>query len=212
MPLAVLLPWAAVAVGPPAGLALARLAGRLGGRDAGRRRTLALALACPALAAWAQAVQPGAAGVLGALLAWQLLLLALLDAEQFWLPLPLTLTLIASGLLASTVAGPDALAASAIGATAGWAALSAVAFGYRKLRGREGLGGGDAWLLAGGGAWTGWIGLPTTLVWAALGGLAAVGVLTLAGRPVGRTQPLPFGVALAVGIWLAWLYGPIGRG
>lgn len=203
------LSWGAVALGAPAGLALARLAARMAA--VGPRRTLILALACPALAAWAQLVHPGAAGVLGALLAWQLLLLALLDAEHFWLPLPLTLTLAATGLLASAAAGPEALIAAAIGAAAGWATLAAVALAYRKLRGHDGLGGGDAWLLAGGGAWVGWISLPTVLVWAALGGLAAVGAMTLAGRPVGRTQHLPFGVALAFGVWLAWLYGPIGR-
>lgn len=206
------LPWAAVAAGFPAGLALDRLARRMGGREAPRGRAAALALACPALAAWAQLAQPGAAGVLGALLAWQLVLLALLDAEQFWLPLPLTATLIATGLLAQAASGPEALAAGGIGAAAGWAALTAVALAYRRLRGREGLGGGDAWLLAGGGAWAGWIALPTILVWSAFGGLAAVGGLALAGRTIGRAQPLPFGVALAAGIWLAWLYGPIGRG
>jgi len=211
MPPGTWLPWSAVLLGPAAGLVLERLARRLDGRDGGPGRVRLLALACPTLAVWAQLVHPGAAGVLGALLAWQLLLLALLDAEQFWLPLPLTLTLVATGLLAQAASGPDALTTGAIGAAAGWAALTAVALAYRRLRGREGLGGGDAWLLAGGGAWAGWMALPTMLVWAAMGGLAAVAALALAGRPVGRTQHLPFGVALAVGIWLAWLYGPIGR-
>ncbi|WP_309091687.1 prepilin peptidase [Phenylobacterium sp.] len=203
--------WGAVLLGPAAGLALDRLACRLGGCEGGPRRVWILVLACPALALWAQLVQPGATGFMGALLAWQLLLLARLDAQQFWLPLPLTLTLLATGLLAQAASGPEALFHGGVGAFAGWAALTAIAFAYRRLRGREGLGGGDAWLLAGGGAWTGWIALPTILVWAAAGGLVAVAALAASGRPVGRTQPLPFGVGLAFGIWLAWLYGPIGR-
>ncbi|MFN4175691.1 prepilin peptidase [Phenylobacterium sp.] len=174
-------------------------------------RAIVLALACPALAAWAQAVHPGAPGVLGALLAWQLLLLALLDADDFWLPLPLTLALVASGLVVAIPEGVDVLLHRAVGAFAGWAALTLLSAAYRRLRGREGLGGGDAWLLAGGGAWIGWIALPTALVWAAGAGLAAAAALALARRPIANGQHIPFGVPLAAGIWLAWLYGPIGR-
>lgn len=203
---------AAILMGLPAGWALARLTSELSGRGpASPRRILGFVGAAAALAGWAQWAHPGAPGVLGALLAWQLLLLAALDAEDFWLPAPGTLGLIATGLLAAAVEGPAAALASAIGAAAGWAGLAGLAFIYRRLRGHDGLGGGDAFLLAGGGAWIGWIALPTALVWSAAAGLAAVGVLAVAGRPVARTQPLPFGVALAVGIWLAWLYGPIGR-
>ena len=66
------------------------------------RRYLALELACPALALWAGLAHPGAEGALGALYAWQLLLLALLDAEHFWLPRLLTLPLIVTGLAAAS--------------------------------------------------------------------------------------------------------------
>lgn len=203
---------AVVALGIGVGPALARASERLpGGGGRSPRRGIVFALACAGLAAWAQAVHPGAAGVLGAFLAWQLLLLATLDAEHFWLPLPLTLGLAVTGLLTALIGEPEALPARALGAVAGWSVLTAVAAGFRRLRGRDGLGGGDAWLLAGGGAWVGWIALPTVLVWAAAGGLVAVAGLALAGRSVARGQHLPFGVALAAGIWLAWLYGPIGR-
>lgn len=207
------LAWATVAVGFAAGPVLARAAAGLRERDTAppARRTIALAIACPALAAWAQAIHPGAPGVLGALLAWQLVLLALLDADDFWLPLPLTLALIASGLLAAASEGGEALAGRTLGAVVGWAALALLSAAYRRLRGREGLGGGDAWLLAGGGAWFGWIALPTALVWAAGAGLAAVAALALARRPIESGRHIPFGVPLAAGIWLAWLYGPIGR-
>jgi leader peptidase (prepilin peptidase)/N-methyltransferase len=98
-----------------------------------------------------------------------------------------------------------------VGAFVGWAALTFLSATYRRLRGREGLGGGDAWLLAGGGAWVGWVALPTALVWAAGAGLAAAAALALARRPIAGGQHIPFGVPLAAGIWLAWLYGPIGR-
>ncbi|MFN3582704.1 prepilin peptidase [Phenylobacterium sp.] len=207
------LAWATIALGVAVGPALARASIRLRDRAAApsASRMLVMALACPALAAWAQAVHPGAPGVLGALLAWQLVLLALLDADDFWLPLPLTLALIASGLLAAAPEGAEVLRHRAVGAFAGWAALMLLSAAYRRLRGREGLGGGDAWLLAGGGAWVGWIALPTVLVWAAGAGLATAAALAVARRPIESGRHIPFGVPLAAGIWLAWLYGPIGR-
>lgn len=163
-----------------------------------------------ALGVWAAAAAPGPTALVGAFLAWQLLLLAVLDAEHFWLPRPLTLTLIASGLAAAAVHGADRLLSSAIGAAAGYAALRLVGAAYRRLRGREGLGGGDAYLLAGAGAWLGWAALPSVLVWASLAGIAAMLGLRLAGREVTSGTAAPFGLFLAPAIWIVWLYGPIG--
>lgn len=174
------------------------------------RRYLALELACLALALWAGLAHPGVEGLLGAAYAWQLLLLAVLDAEHFWLPRLLTLPLIITGLAAASLAGPTALAEAALGAAVGFLVLAGVAWIYRRLRGREGLGGGDAYLLAGTGAWCGAWALPTIMIAASLSGLAALLILRLLGRPVSGEQPVPFGVFLALGGWLAWLYGPIG--
>ncbi|MDO8900115.1 MAG: prepilin peptidase [Phenylobacterium sp.] len=171
-------------------------------------RYLVLELACPALALWSMLVHPSAEGFLGALLAWQLLLLALLDAEHFWLPRALTLPLLVSGLAVAAAQG--LLFDHALGAGIGFAGLSLLALAYRHLRGREGLGGGDAYLLAGGGAWCGAIALPSILLIAAASGLAFVLMQRLRGRPAGLDQPLPFGVFLAAGTWLTWLYGPLG--
>jgi len=175
-------------------------------------RHLLVELAGAGLALWAALVLSGPMVMIGALLGWQLLLLALLDAEHLWLPRILTLPLIGSGLAAAAPLGTQALFDHALGAAVGFLALSALAWGYRRLRGREGLGGGDAWLAAGAGAWTGWIGLPSVLVLGALSGIAAMLVARLAGRKVGRDTQAPFGVFLALGIWLTWLYGPLGLG
>ena len=174
------------------------------------RRYLALELACPALALWAGLAHPGWEGLLGAIYAWQLLLLAVLDAEHFWLPRLLTLPLILTGLAAAALTGTEALAQAALGSALGFLALAAIAWIYKRVRGREGLGGGDASLLAGTGAWCGALALPTIMIAASLSGLAAVLLLRLLGRPVSGDQPVPFGVFLALGGWLAWLYGPIG--
>jgi leader peptidase (prepilin peptidase)/N-methyltransferase len=212
MPEGALFTAAALALGLPVGVLIAALSVRMPQASSrpGLARTVLFAIAAAAIAAWATAVTPGAAGVLGAILGWQLLLLAALDFEHFWLPRVLTLPLIGSGLLTALVIGGGAPVSRGIGAAAGFLVLAGVAFAYRKLRGRDGLGGGDAWLLAGGGAWVGWIGLPSILVIASAAGLAVVLAMKSLHRRVGGDQPLPFGAALAPAIWLTWLYGPLG--
>jgi len=167
--------------------------------------------ACALIGVWAALSQPSlAAAVLTAVLGWQLLLIAVIDGENFWLPDPLTLPLLGTGLLAAVLLEGVTLADAAIGAGAGFAALWLIGRAYRRLRGREGLGGGDPFLLAAGGAWVGWTGLPSILVWAATAGLSVVLARALSGRRVSGDDRLPFGVFLALGIWLTWLFGPLG--
>src|SRR5690606_6494628 len=125
------------------------------------------------------------------------------------LPRALTVTLAASGLLVAGLQGVAALGHAAIGAAAGFLSLSLLALAYRRIRGREGLGGGDAYMLAGAGAWVGWQGLPTVLLWASVSGLSVAAASLLTGRGVTPDQRLPFGVFLAIGAWLTWLFGPL---
>lgn len=174
------------------------------------RRYLALEVTCALLPVWAGLVHPGPMALAGAVLAWQLVLLCLLDAEHLWLPRAATLPLVASGVVVSTIDGAEAATHSLIGAAVGYASLAVIAAAYRRLRGRDGLGGGDAYMLAGSGAWVGWIGIPTTLLWASLAGLSLVVAGLAVGRPIRADQRLPFGVFLAAGTWLTWLYGPLG--
>lgn len=152
------------------------------------------------------------------LLGWNLLIIALVDAEHFWLPDQLTLPLFISGLIAAVVlhpaglpaALPAALAPPLLGAAVGFGGLWLLARLYRLVRGREGLGGGDPFLLGAGGAWVGWMGLPSVLLWASISGLSVVLAMLIVRRRVSATDRLPFGVFLSIGIWLTWLYGPLG--
>ena len=80
---------------------------------------------------------------------------------------------------------------------------------YRALGGREGLGGGDAKLLAASGAWLGAAALPEVILLAALSALAAAACLRLAGIRLGIHSALPFGPFLALAIWVLWLLCPI---
>lgn len=168
-------------------------------------------LAAAAIGVWAALTQPApAAAALTALLGWQLLLIAMIDAEHFRLPDSLTLPLLATGGLAALLLGQTAPLDALAGAAVGFSSLWLLAFLYRRLRGREGLGDGDPVLLAAGGAWVGWIGLPSVLVWASAVGLSVVAARLLVGRGVSGGDRLPFGPCLAVGIWLTWLLGPLG--
>lgn len=168
-------------------------------------------LACAATGGWAAVSQPTwMAAAFTAILGWQLLLIAVVDAEHQWLPDRLTFPLLATGLAAAASLPLPTLRDSLIGAAAGFASLWLLSRAYRGLRGREGLGGGDPYLLAAIGAWTGWIGLPSVLVWAATAGLSLVVARRLTGRTVSASDRLPFGVFLGIGAWLTWLLGPIG--
>jgi len=155
-------------------------------------------------ASFAVAADP-VTGLAGALFGGFLLLLALLDARAFWLPDRLTGALAIAGL-ASGLAGLDPpLADRAIGGAAGFLLFAAVRFAYRRLRGREGMGGGDVKLFGAIGLWLGWRLLPLTLFAAAATGLLLALVLHLSGRPMGGATRLPFGIFLAIAAWLVWL-------
>ncbi len=197
------------------GAVLARLSQRLpqGDRHAGpgRRRLTLMALAAAAVGAWSALGQPTPlAAALTALLGWQLLLITVIDAEHFRLPDRLTLPLLATGGLASLLLDHTAPLDAVIGTAVGFAGRWLLAFAYRRLRGRDGLGDGDPVLLAAGGAWVGWIGLPSVLLWASAAGLSFVAARLLTGSRVSGGDRLPFGPCLAAGIWLTWMLGPLG--
>ncbi len=141
------------------------------------------------------------------LLGWSLLALAWIDWHTLRLPDALTLPLMALGLAAAWADSSAALASGLVGALAGYAALFGLSVIYRRLRGREGLGQGDAKLLAAGGAWLGWQALPWVVLLAALLGLAVAGLHRMRGGELTAQTALPFGPPLAAAIWIAWLYG-----
>ncbi len=169
------------------------------------RRHLAMELLAALVGAAAMLVHGWPEGAAAALLGWWLLILAALDLEHHWLPDRLTLPLIPAGLVAAAAGAGPLLADRLIGAAAGWAVLWAIGAGYRRLRGREGLGGGDPKLLAAIGAWLGWQGLPFVLLGAGLLGLGVVLAMRLSGRRVSAADRLPLGTLMAAAAWPLWL-------
>ncbi len=166
-----------------------------------------IGMASAVWAQWQGLPSPWAA-VFTALLGWQLLLLAVVDAENFWLPDILTVPLGISGIIAAIVL-PYPLGQgwmmALLSALFGFSALWLLAFLYRKLRGRSGLGGGDPILFGMGAAWVGAMDLSIVLLVASLSGLAVVIGLKLAGRNLDMHSKIPFGTYLTIGFAVAWL-------
>ncbi len=162
-----------------------------------------------ALAVWAAFVTSGWIVLASCALGWTLLTLAAIDWRTGYLPDVLTLPLAVAGLGVAYAVEPAAILDHAIGAAAGFAAFAALSEIYRRLRGRDGLGLGDAKLLAASGAWLSWSGLPTTVLYAAFIGLALVLARRARGQTMKPTDRLAFGPALAAATWLVWLYGPL---
>jgi leader peptidase (prepilin peptidase) / N-methyltransferase len=146
---------------------------------------------------------------LDCLLGWWLLALAWIDLERWVLPDVLTLPLIVMGLLAAALFDPGDLLDRTLGVLLGYLALRAVAVIYRRLRGRDGLGGGDPKLLAAAGAWVGASALPQVILAAALLALVTAGALRLIGIRLHARSALPFGPFLALAAWALWLMGPL---
>lgn len=161
------------------------------------------------VAVWATAVVSGPSVWPTCLLGWVLLALAVIDVRHLTLPDALTLPLAGSGLAVAFCLDEARVAEHAIGAAAGFACFWLIASGYRALRGREGLGLGDAKLLAAAGAWVSWEGLPGVVLVASITALlCVVGAMAL-GVSADSSRRLPFGPYLCLGTWLIWLYGPL---
>ena len=157
------------------------------------------------VAAWAILADPGRVWP-DCVLGWTLLTLAWIDGVCFRLPDILTLPLLAAGLLLTAWLEPDAAGQHAVAALLGYGLFRAVSLTYRRLRGRDGLGEGDAKLLAALGAWVGLEGLSFVLPIAAGMGLAFAGLQRARGVTIGGQTAIPFGPCLALAGWIVRLY------
>lgn len=144
----------------------------------------------------------------GCILGWGLLALAWIDCQHLRLPDALTLPLVPLGLAVTLWLEPDRLVAHAAGAAIGYLLLRGFAGAHRHFRGHEGLGQGDAKLLAVAGAWVGWEALPIVVLLAAVFGIGAALAITLhRGSRLDGALVVPFGPSLSLALWLVWLHG-----
>lgn len=146
-----------------------------------------------------------------ALLGSTLLALSLIDLRTHRLPDLLTLPLAALGLslpLWTETALP--LEQRLIGLVLGFATLWAIATLFRRLRGYDGLGLGDAKLLGAAGAWLGPLALAPVMLIATSAALLAVGGAVLVGQKVTARTAIPFGPFLCLGFFALWIAQQLG--
>lgn len=141
------------------------------------------------------AALPLPSALFGLLFGCVLVALAWVDALHLTLPDRLVLPLLPLGLGHAWLL-QGALGDALIGAVIGYAGLAAVALGYRVVRERDGMGGGDPKLFAAIGAWTGWIGLPFVLL-----GASVVGLGYALWTRANATNQLPLGTFLCLAAW-----------
>ena len=139
------------------------------------------------------------------LLVLVLVALARRDLVERRLPDRLTLPLSGIGLVLAAVRDRGVPASEIMGFVCGAGAFWAIGAAFRRLRGVDGLGLGDAKLLGAAGAWLGWAALPWLVA------LAASAALAMAwARGIARREAIAFGPWLAgafAALWMSRLVG-----
>ena len=178
----------------------------------GRPMRAQVQIACLAIigAVLSIAVAPDLRGVLGTLLAWVMLAIALTDATLGIIPDEWNAAGLTLAVLNAVLQNPDTMVEAMAAAVLRGGVLALLFLGsriaYRGLRGREGIGLGDVKLAVVAGAWLGWLTIPIAVELAALAGLATYLVRRYwLGRPLQLHSRLPFGLFFAPAIWLGWL-------
>lgn len=180
------------------------------------RSTLGAAAGCGlayALAfwlAWRATPMPFEAMAWSAVLAVLLVSLTVIDLNSQRLPNVGTLSLAAIGLLVTARLDSNRLGPNIIAALVAYGAIVAANALYSALKGKDGIGGGDAKLLMAAGTWTGPAGALSTLLVSTLAALTAVAGFALLRRgQINRETRIPFGPFLCLALWTTWLFGPL---
>ena len=138
-----------------------------------------------------------------------LIALAYIDIRTFRLPDALNFAVLLFGVIMVALTRLDAWPHHFIGAAIGYGALVALEIAYKRVRGRDGLGRGDAKLLGAIGMWVAWPGLAPVLLVASVTGLVVALLASLAGKgSMSGDTPVAFGPFIALAGWVVWLAGP----
>ena len=145
--------------------------------------------------------------IIKSLLILALLYLAYVDWRTFRLPNAITFPLIIFGISFNWISDLRfaSLTFAALGAILGYGSIWVLNVGYRLLKHRNGIGMGDAKLLAALGAWLGWSAIPSILLAASIAGIVG-GIAWLWWRGYQLQQAFPFGPFLVIAgiIELLW--------
>lgn len=155
------------------------------------------------LAVW---LVPAGPRVFTAAFGWLLLALANTDFRTRLLPDLLNAALLMLGAAMVVLIRREDWLMHAAGAALGFAVLWLVETAYRRLRGRDGLGRGDAKLLGAIGLWVGAAALPLVLLIASLTGIVAALVQSWReGSALSGASAIAFGPWIALGGFTAWI-------
>ena len=141
-------------------------------------------------------------------LASLLILMSAVDLKTYTLPDRFVGILGVAGVAVCVVFNPETLAQNIFAAVFVGLLITAGNWFYFRTRGCDGIGMGDAKLLAAGTVWVGATGSLTVILWACLTGLAHCLSLAALKQKLSGNLKIPFGPHLALGIWLVWLFGP----
>ena len=134
-----------------------------------------------------------------------MIVVTIIDFDARIIPDAITLPGVGLGILSSFIT-PVTLVDSVVGAVSGFLLLLGIAWGYKRLTGADGMGGGDIKLAALLGAFLGWQGFLLTVFLASLTGTVVGLILMITGRG-GRKTALPFGSFLAPAAWITYVWG-----
>jgi len=140
------------------------------------------------------------------ILAWGLIVLAVIDFKTTLLPDNITLPLLWFGVIANYFNLFCTLEDSILGAIFGYLSLWLVFQTFKLITGKEGMGYGDFKLLALLGAWLGWQYLIAIILISSVVG-SIIGITLIATKILGKEVPTPFGPYLALGGIICLLWG-----
>jgi leader peptidase (prepilin peptidase)/N-methyltransferase len=135
-----------------------------------------------------------------------LIVVIYIDIDHKIIPNSITLPGIPIGLLASFLLTSITITESMVGIIAGGGSLLSVAWVYRLITKREGMGGGDIKLLAMIGAFIGWKGVVFTIYTASVAG-TLVGLPVILFKNKNFRLKIPFGPFLSMGAILYIFFG-----
>jgi len=135
-----------------------------------------------------------------------LVVITFIDIEHQVIPDEISLPGIVVGFVLSFFLKGHSWLNSLLGILLGGGSLLLVAYGYQRLTGKEGMGGGDIKLLAMMGAFLGWKAIPFIIFASSLSG-SLIGVSMMLFQKKDSKLAIPFGPYLALGAVLYIFYG-----
>jgi len=136
-----------------------------------------------------------------------LLIITFIDLAHQIIPDAISIPGIPCGLGASLLIPTVSWQESLLGILVGGGLLLFIAFGYKWITGRDGMGGGDIKLLAMMGAWLGWKAIPFIILASSLIGFLVGGGSGLLLKK-GLRAKIPFGPFLAIASLIYIFFGP----